>query len=40
MTLSRDELAEEREAAGAEATRLREQERQIADGSALRECEE
>jgi site-specific DNA recombinase len=36
----RDELAEEREAASAEATRLREQERQIAEGSALQDCEE
>lgn len=36
----RDELAEEREAAGAEVTRLREQEHRTAEGSALRDCEE
>jgi hypothetical protein len=36
----REELIEEREAAAAETTRLREQERAIADRGALRDCEE
>jgi hypothetical protein len=36
----RTELTEEREAAGAEAARLRDQEREIADRGALRDCEE